>query len=177
MNNRPNNILSYFIKDIKDAKERAFYRQVNARGIFQIFYKDEILYEMINNCYNYKNNIVKVPSLKCILNYKIYFNYIFKYKYLYYKKDRRIRLSNPNYIRFNFIYNKYLKKINFQYIIDNKYILDISIIYYKKCKYSMVSDLYRSKNKFTSFMILIPNKYELHYYCKLFNLYFVINNY
>jgi len=114
MNTWPNNILSYFIKDIKEAKERAFYRQENHNnGIIKIFYKDEILYEMINNCYNYINNIAKVPSLKCILNYKIYFNYILKYKCLYYKKDSQIRLNNPNYIRFNFIYNKYLNKKNF----------------------------------------------------------------
>jgi hypothetical protein len=29
--------------------------------------------------------------------------------------------------------------------------------------------------KFTSLQILIPNKYELQYYCKFFNLYFINN--
>jgi len=43
INNEPNNILSYFIKDIKDDK-RPFYRQVNNKGNISIFYKNDLLY-------------------------------------------------------------------------------------------------------------------------------------
>jgi hypothetical protein len=39
------NILSYFIKDIKDQNELAFYKQININNIIKIFYKDELLYE------------------------------------------------------------------------------------------------------------------------------------
>jgi hypothetical protein len=66
MNTRPNNILSYFIKDIKDAKERAFYKEINEPDFIQIFYKDEILYDTQGKsyCYNYINNTVKTPVFK-----------------------------------------------------------------------------------------------------------------
>jgi hypothetical protein len=175
MNTRPNNILSYFIKNIKDAKERAFYRQINEPGFIQIVYKDEILYEIICDCfYNYINNIIKVKSFKFIVNYNIWSNYNNFYKYLYYKQDRKIGITNRNYINYHFTYNKYLKKIKFQYIIDNKYILNISIIYFKKYKYIIKnSNGNRFSHKLTSAMILIPNKYELQYYCNFFNIYFV----
>jgi hypothetical protein len=39
-----NNILSYFIKDIKDPIELAFYKQKNIDNTIEIFYKNELLY-------------------------------------------------------------------------------------------------------------------------------------
>ncbi len=71
MSNQPNNILSYFIKDIKDAKERAFYKQVNYINCIQIFYKDKILYQIEIFITNYINNIRKARYFNCKENYKI----------------------------------------------------------------------------------------------------------
>jgi hypothetical protein len=173
-----NNILSYFIKDIKSAKERAFYKQINEPCFIhwiKIVYKDEILYEIKGKyCYNHINNIVKCLDLKYILNYNIWSNYT-TCKNLYYKKDAKIKFTNSNYIRLDFTYNKYLQKFNFGYHIDNKSLLYISIIYFKKYKYikNRNSNGNKFRHKFTSAMILIPNKYELQYYCKFFNLYFI----
>jgi hypothetical protein len=177
MNNQPNNILSYFIKDIKDAKELAFYRQINHNnGNIQILYKDEILYEIQGNYfYNRINNVVKWSALKYIWHYKIYYNVPYNCKLLYYKKDRQIKVVNLNYIRYHFTYNKYLKKLNFKYVINNIPLLYISIIYSKKYKYIRNRNGTRFRCEFTSAMILIPNKYELQYYCNFFNLYFSNN--
>jgi len=118
MNNQPNNILSYFIKDITDAKERAFYKEIKDLNYVQIDYKDKILYKIKDNfCYNYINKITKGKSFKFISTYKICSNYASKYKYLYYKNH-----DINNYIMVNFTYNKYLKKLNFHYCI---YLLSI----------------------------------------------------
>ncbi len=38
-----NNILSYFIRNIKDKKERSYYKQKRNRGLYIILYKDEII--------------------------------------------------------------------------------------------------------------------------------------
>jgi len=38
-----NNIVSYFIKNIKDKKERSYYKQKINRGLYIILYKDEII--------------------------------------------------------------------------------------------------------------------------------------
>ena len=57
---KPNNILSYFIKDIKDTNERAFYKQINNIDCIRILYKDKIIYEY-GRYYisNYLSNISK----------------------------------------------------------------------------------------------------------------------
>ena len=175
--NQPNNILSYFIKDIKDAKEREFYTQVNYINCIQIFYKDKILYRIEIFITNYINNIRKARYFNRKENYKICHSFCSNYKNLYYKNDNRILFDNLNSITFNFIYNKYLKKINFKYISDSKYLLHIYIIYFNGYKYIInynINLMYRI-HKFNSQYILIPNKYELQYYCKFFNIYFVIN--
>jgi len=172
--NQPNNILSYFIKDIKDAQELDFYRQINYfnNSHIKIKYKDKILYEIQGiYCYNHINNVVKGPSLRYMWNCKIYYSFSYNYKNLYYKKDRLIRSMNRNFIGYHFTYNKYLKKLDFEYFINSNKLLYISIIYYKKYKYIRKYKGYKL-SKFPSFIILIPNKYELHYYCKFFNLYF-----
>ena len=180
MNNRSNNILSYFIKDIKDTKELAFYKQVNFNNNrINIKYKDEILYEIHGKyCYNLINNVVKCLALKYRVNYKIYYSFCSNFKNLYYKKDNLLTSYNPNYIGFRFNYNKYLKTIAIKYFSNNICLLYVYIIYSNKYKYIINYNgnlIHNNTNKFTSVHILIPNKYELQYYCKFFNIYFVIN--
>ena len=159
MNNRFNNILSYFTKDIKDATERAFYKKITNYFI-KILYKDKLLYEIHKDyCNNFIRNISKSPALKYILKSNIAYDYITKVKYLYYKNDNKIKNYNPN------LNNTCLFNIR-----DNKTLLTIKIIYSNRFKYIIIFNLH--KNNFTSPHILISNKYELDYYCKLFNLYF-----
>jgi len=62
---KPNNILSYFIKDIKDSKECALYTQINNTYNIEIFYKDKKIYKITYNKklkqltgYDYKNNVI-----------------------------------------------------------------------------------------------------------------------
>jgi hypothetical protein len=106
------NILSYFIKDIKDPTERNFYKQKNIDNIIEIVYKDKRLF-MINknftpnHIYNYKTNIAITNAL---CNYKIEINNKHKVKIIFYKKDKEILTLN-----YYFIYNKYLVK-TFLYI-------------------------------------------------------------
>ena len=179
--NPNNNILSYFIKDIKDATELAFYKQINHNTIIKIFYKDTLIYMFNEYCYNYIINIIKSRDYKFISKSNISYDYInYPFKYLYYKNDAKIKdNTSPNSILFNFKYNKYLNKTYFYYTRNNKTLLILLIIYYKKykyiinynrCKYIINIDMYISINKFTSPQILIPNKYELDYYCKFFNI-------
>jgi hypothetical protein len=175
--NKSNNILSYFIKDIKDATELAFYKQKNHNTIIYILYKDRLIYKIDNYCYNYIHNIVKSLSIKFIRKFNICHDYRNNYKYLYYKNDNTIKDYNSNFIRYFFTCKKYLNKKNLLYSSKTKSILFVSIIYYKKYKYI------RNHNRvyniqiinipiYTSSHILIPNKYELDYYCKFFNIYF-----
>jgi hypothetical protein len=166
MNNQHNNILSYFIKDIKDATELAFYKQINHNNSIHIIYKDKKLYKIsINNySWNYIHDIIKHSALKYIHKSNMSYNYKNNIKTLYYE-------SNNNSITFRFnIYNKYLKKKEFNYQIKRKSLLYVYISHYKEYKYIRMYAI--SANKFTSLHILIPNKYELQYYCKFFNLYF-----
>ena len=165
MNNHHDNILSYFIKDIKDATELAFYKEVNNNRLIEIFYKDKKLYKLsINNySYNYIHDIVKHSAYKYIHKSNMSYNYKNNIKTLYYESNNSITF------RFN-IYNKYLKKKEFNYQIKRKSLLYVYIFYYKKYKYIRRCAI--SAKKFTSPHILIPNKYELQYYCKFFILYF-----
>ena len=169
-----NNILSYFIKDIKDPKELAFYKSFNTTAYLEIFYKDELLYKMtfipFNYCYNYKKNILKNFFLHC--NYKLYSNKRCKHKYLYYKNNNKISIANPDpdYIWYSYNQTKYLKKISISYKSNNKYLLNIKLLYHKGSKY-----IFRfTKNSiiFNQSLILIMNKYELHYYNIFVYLYF-----
>jgi hypothetical protein len=176
MINCPNNILSYFIKDIKDATELAFYKQINNKNIIQILYKDQILYKINNHCYNYIKNIIKHIFLKYICKSNISYDYLNNIKTVYYKNDTKIKdtFSNSNSIKFQYtynIYNKFLNKTRIYYC-NNINCIFLTIFYSKKYKYIMIN---LSTTIFTSPQILIPNKYELQYYCKFFNLYFVNN--
>ena len=167
---RHNNILSYFIKDIKDAKELALYKQTYYNNYKTIWYKNEVIFEINNiHIYNYSLNIYKSSIIKCIrINYKIA-SYLHR-KILYYKHDKKIKYSSSNYIMFYFIYKKYLVKTHFSYVINNISLLKIEIKYSNG--YIYISNLYKRNNKYTNNIILIMNKYELYYYNKFFNLYF-----
>jgi hypothetical protein len=171
-NNPTNNILAYFIKDIKDAKEQAFYKQINNTNNFIILYKDKKIYEygplFISN---YLYNILKSVKVNYMFNNKIRYNYRARYKNLFYKKDGHIHIYNPNYITIQFYQDKYLQKYNLNYVNEAQHLLTINIKYYNLYKYIYkiwYIKLYNTANNYiTSPMILIPNKYELQYYSKL----------
>ena len=176
INNPTNNILSYFIKDIKDAKERAFYKQINNTERIRILYKNKIIYE-INSLYiiNYLYDIIKSIKLDYIFSKKNSSNYTTGYKNLFYKKEGDIRLNNPNYIEIRFYKDKYLQKYHLEYINNAKYLLITNIKYYNQYKYIYKPYKYYYKIRLTiiitSPIILIPNKYELQYYSKLFQIF------
>ena len=178
---KPNNILSYFIRYIKaNPKECALYKQINTTTTIEIFYNDKMIYHIRHYklkkeiSWNYKNNIIKDYNSGRIINYKIDYNKRLKYKAIYYKKDKKILRKNYNYILYEFIYNKYLIKRYFNYIIEDKDVLTINIIYYNGYKYFFKSgfDL-----KYNYINVCIMNKYELHYNTRFFNLFFVIRTY
>jgi hypothetical protein len=177
---QPNNILSYFIKDIKDPKECAYYKQMNiTTNNIEIFYKDKIIYYLLQtklkSCtiWNLKNN-VNIDYLDSIINYKIDSNKRLKYKQLFYKNDNKIFKENSNYIYYEFIYNKYLNKYLikkfFDYVIEDTILLCIKNKYYNRYIYKYIS---RSSynHKYKHVQILIMNKYELHYINRFFSIY------
>jgi hypothetical protein len=175
-NNRSNNILSYFIKDIKDAKERAFYKQVNYNTHIKVFYKDLLLYERTRYwCCNFLHNYEKNYPLNLLFNLKIKYNLKNNEKNLFYKEDVKIGYYNPNFITIYFYFDKYLKKEHFDFFNNNEHLLTTKIKYYTQYKYIYIYSKFLL-SKFTSPIVLIPNKYELNYYCKFFNLY-LANNY
>jgi hypothetical protein len=175
-----NNILSYFIKDIKEPINRAFYKQTNYdNGLIVIYYKNESIFKLYRKyVYKYIINITYSIAGNIRCNYKIA-SYS-GYKYLYYKHDNNIKFNNYNKIAFHFIHKKYMLKGYFEYIIDKLLFLSTIIKYYNGYKY--LSKQYKSKQRYTINQynicintILIMNKYELYYYNMFFNLYFVIN--
>jgi hypothetical protein len=172
---KPNNILSYFIKDIKDPKECALYKQMNTTSNnIDIFYKDELIHRIQLYklkpaiCWNYTNNISKEYLSGRIINYKIDSNKSSKYNTLFYKKDKRISENNGNHILYGFNYNKYLNKYLIKkyldYLAEFKSLLCIKIKYYNGC-------IYKGNHKYKHVRILIMNKYELHYINRFFNIY------
>jgi len=176
--NKPNNILSYFIKDFKDPRKKADYKQINTPSYVIIFYKDMLLYQVTHSyIYKHLSNIRQLRNLDFISNYKIQHNKLINYKQLFYKKDNNSvsAIDNINYISYVYIKNKYLNKLDFYYCINDILLLSIIIEYSNKCKYIYKEYIY-IKNNIGNSIILIRNKYELHYYCKFFNLYFD-NNY
>ncbi len=179
---KPNNILSYFIKDIKSPKDRALYTQINTINIIEIFFKGKLLYKLIHKyinpriSWNYTNNIIKEYYYGRIINYKINSIKTRNYKELFYKKDMNISNVNGNYISYSFIYNKYLIKQSCKCVVDFKPLLSIGIQYYNGYKYKYLYQSY-SKYKCKRVQILIPNKYELHYINSFFSLFFVSRNY
>jgi len=175
------NILSYFIKDIKDPSELAFYKQMQTGYNIEITYKDKLLYKItgfkgkLYTILNIKKNISLDYFSDVIINNKICSNKIMKQKTLYYKKDNKLLDINYNYISYIFIYNKYLYKTYFHYAKDGQYLLMNKIKYYNGYKY-IYSSIHFNKNtithKYNYVQIFILNKYELHYFNGFFNLFF-----
>ena len=151
------NILSYFIKDIKDPIELAFYKN---KTLFEITSRS--IFNYILNIYNSRIT----NKIKC--NYKISsYNHI---KYLYYNHDRRIKTNNYNYISFDYICKKYIVKPIFEYVRNFITLLYTMAKYHNGFKY--IIKKYHTGFKYTNNIILIMNKYELYYHNKFFNLYF-----
>jgi hypothetical protein len=166
-----NNILSYFIKDIKDSIELGFYKQTNSSNLVIIIeYKSKNIF-VITPAFIYKYNC-NMSKSRLInnnrVNYKIA-NYE-NYKNLYYKHDKNIKDPNGNYISFLFICKKYLVKTDFKYIINTIIYFITKVKYLNGYKY--ISKQYRNNDKYTNNIILIKNKYELYYYNKFFDFYF-----
>jgi hypothetical protein len=174
---KPNNILSYFIKDIKDPKECALYKQMNTTSnTIDIFYKGNLIHRIQHYklkaeiCWNYTNNIIKEYLSGRIINYKFDSNKRRKYKTLFYKKDKIISKVNENHILYTFNYNKYLIKKYLDYLAEFKSLLCIKIKYYNGCIYKYIYR-YKGNHKYKHVRILIMNKYELHYINRFFNIY------
>jgi hypothetical protein len=171
------NILSYFVKDIKDQHELAFYKQIITLNTIKIFYKDEILYIITNYkmlCFykgisDFKSNIIKDYFNNTLSTYKSCSNKN-KYVYLYYNKDNIIHIYNPNYIYYEFKHKKYLNKVCIKYLMKSRYLIISKIKYYNCSKY-----IYKfpTNFKYNGVQILIMNKYELYYNNLFYNLFFV----
>jgi len=183
---KTNNILSYFIKDTKDPKEFALYKQMNTTNNIEILYKGKLLYKLRHYklqpeiCWNYKTNIIKKYFSRNIINYKINSNKRLKKKALFYKKANKIAETNGNYISYSCIYNKYLIKNSFYYVAEFTSLLYIKSKYYNGYIYKYISiSIYKNNcnHKYKHVQILIMNKYELHYINRFFNLFFVNMNY
>jgi len=172
MKHKFNNILSYFIKDINDPLERAFYKTKKPNNKIEIFYKDKLIYKIYFNTfqyiYDYKNNIIKRDSRYC--NYKLYSDKATKYKKLFYNNNNTISKYNTKYIWYVYKQTKYFLKIRITYRIDNQIVIDNQVFYYNGYKY--IRRCVLTYNNFSHSQILIENKYELHYYNRFFNLYF-----
>jgi hypothetical protein len=169
MNNK-NNILSYFIKDIKDPIEIALYEQRNRNDSITIVYKNYPIFMLIGNyILKHIRNIHKTRDNNIKCNYKIH-SYMSE-KYLYYKHDKKISTSNSNYIIFSYIRKKYQVKTYFEYFINNIRLFITLIKYFNGYKYKYIIKKYMTI-KYTNNIIIIMNKYELHYYNKFFDLYF-----
>jgi hypothetical protein len=170
-----NNILSYFIKDIKNPLTLEKYIQINNNSDIKIVYDSHfVLYhynKYYNYIYNYNKNISKSDCFNSIFTRKKAYNKKTNYKRLFYKKDNKIKYGSLDFIDYKFIYNKYLYKINISYRIIYSVILNIKIKYYNKSKYMFCNKTMSSFNKYTS-QILIMNKYEIHYISRFFYLYF-----
>ena len=174
------NILSYFIKDIKDPSELAFYKQKHIGNIVKIFYKDELIYEISHYFFkpafiwNYRNNIMKKYFDGSKNNYKIHTDNANTIKYLYYKQDNKLHRENNSFIYYSYIYTKYLQKIYIEYVIDNEELLTIKIKYYNGYKYIYNYNPIGSYSylKYSYNLIFIMNKYELYYNNGFFNLFF-----
>jgi hypothetical protein len=165
-------ILSHFIKD---PIERAKCIIKKKKYEIRIEKENKLLYS--NRFYmrkrqivNYILNIYNCEGITC--SNKIYSNKIDKFKQLFYKKDRRLNCAIGNFITYKFNYNKYFNKTRLQYFIDIKILLITYIIYYNKYKYIYIDHKSPIKLKYINSLLLIINKYELHYYNRFFTLYF-----
>ncbi len=167
-----NNILSYFIKDIKDPIELAKYSQYDTDNFITIYNNDKIIFvynKLDNSIHDLKNNIYKSKYIHS--NNKIYYAKYSNYKQVSYYKDNKIETNVISYISYSiYVYNKfsYLCKQFFSYKINNMNPLIITIEYYNGFKYMYYDYKYNDLKIEYKSQILIMNKYELHYISRFF---------
>jgi len=176
------NILSYFTSNIAHS-DRIFYTfsKSNDNKHIYIIYKNKIILEFGKNnnslyIINRSSNIYKNMEnniLTHIITNKLNHNVLLNHKYIYFKKDRILYCFKEN---LNFI-SYYLKIIG---SIRYKYKVHIPIVNFKQIKYFYNKSIYISinygSNKYKTYVILIPNKYEFYYYSKYFHIYFAMIN-
>jgi hypothetical protein len=186
------NILSYFVRNIEDQIEKSYYklkRDLN-NYMFIITYKETaiyyISYDSIDSSFavcDIKNNIFRYFDGSIIINNSFYKMKDSKAKYLYWKKDNKIQSDNYNMIGYSYKFiNKCMNKTKIEYFIFNKIKLLFKSLYYNKHRYIYLSEKilvlssYKSPKiyKQNQFIILIDNKYELHYINTFFTL--LMNN-
>jgi len=196
MTTNDNNILSYFIKDIKDPIEQAKYKQINNINQIKIFYETKLLYtnDLLNSfIHKYMYNIFKSNYFRNFL-YTYNFNFIKKDKHKYLHYNNNFNLGNGgsrDHIDYYYIHGAYLNKIYVKYTINGTLVFSTRFCYDKGYKYIFRFTKFTKIHTFTNFhkfhkfhkfhnftkfynsLILIKNKYELHYYNSFFNFYFV----
>jgi len=172
--NNLNNILSYFVKDITDLKEKALYIiSIDYFGYINIYYKTCIIYWCKNNnIANYIKNINKEIDIYIQTN-KIFKNFKFETKQIYYTS--RHKYGNITSIIYCYHLKKYLLKHTISYCVKSINVIKIRIIYYNMYKYKYKMNIFNTNNK-NKFMILFTNKYELNYINTFFLLYFALIN-
>jgi len=178
------NILSYFTYKIAQS-DRIFYSysKKNDNKDIYIYYKNEIILEICKNtnfCFilNCLSNIYKNMEnniLIQLMTNKFDRNVLLNHKYIYYKQDKIVSFLKAN-LNFISYYLKFIGSIRYKY---NVYISN-SIANFKHIKYFYNKSIYiyggYNYYKYTTYAILIPNKYELYYYSKYFHIYLAIIN-
>jgi hypothetical protein len=175
-----NNILSYFIRNIKDKKERSYYKQKKDKCLnyVKILYKDEIILCIKGGktkiIWNYRNNIHRLYQ---DTYYRFSNNKLFKdgrTKILFCNNE--LDISNYEIIFQINTTNKFKYSCICRYKYNNTFIFSISYKYSKRKKYKSIylddpMFYFKFFYKFHKSIVLIKNKYELHYYSNLFYLY------
>ena len=168
------NILSYYVKDLKDSLKNKNYKQVNNKYKIAIYYKSIILYfynKQFNTICIYNDNYTKqFPKYFPKYFHKQYIELILSNK-IY--KFNRVRLLMKNLIINSWIEYKWYKS-KF-YLIKTYFCYDQHFRSYKyEIKYinNKIYKRYKAKyysfpNKYRKRVIFIENKYELEYYSKV----------
>jgi hypothetical protein len=165
----PNNILSYFVKDITDLNEKKLYRvYIDYYGFLTICYNNNIIY--YRKSYIIENYITNINKLNksFVKTTKIFKDFANKFKRLYYKL--KFKYDNQRSIVYYYHLKKYLLKHNICYNLKTYNRIKIRIIYYNMYKYKYKMYELNKKYKFKS-NILFMNKYELNYINTFFRLY------
>jgi hypothetical protein len=159
------NILSYYVKDLKDSLKNKDYKQVNNKYKIAIYYKSILLYfynKQLNTIYIYNDTYTKqFPKyfhkkyIELILPNKIY-------------KFNHVKLVMKNLINSWIEYKWYKSKF---YLIKTYFCYEqafrwynYEIKYINNKIYKRYKELY---NKYRKRVIFIENKYELEYYSKV----------
>jgi len=166
-----NNILSYFIKD-KLKSEVKYYKQINVDyQIIRINNGDLILYSY-NKCHKWGQNYITNVSMmrgRLFSNSRIEKQY--NSYYLFYKENN-VLLSIKERNEFIYIGYKnlkpYKKKIIYKLYFNNGRYYIYKIKYYNKYLYKIIKKNIEHSIPYRCNIILIPNKYEMQYFSKLF---------